>query len=170
MQKFVNSRNSNLWTSESGQGVALLLCNGGPGCCDYLEPVSELIADDARVIRWEQSGCGRSDHNPPYTIDACLADMESIRSAYGIEKWIVAGHSWGGDLALMYALRYPENTIAFVCLAGGRFHNDRDWHKAYEEGRDSGREALPEFQFPPNMHVNQQLNAASKVYIKHPSP
>lgn len=169
MEQFVASRGGQLWTASEGDGVPLLLCNGGPGCCDYLEPVADLLTDVARVIRFEQSGCGRSSRTPPYDIAACLTDMESIRAFYGVERWIVAGHSWGSDLALMYALRYPERVQGIICLAGGRFHNDREWHRLYSQRQDAGLEPLPDFQYPPNMEVNRQGNASWKEYIQRPT-
>ena len=175
METFVESRGANVWTTVSDAPEAataaptVLLCNGGPGCCDYLAPVAVLLDGAARVIRWEQSGCGRSDHNPPYDIDACLADMESVRRHYGVETWIVGGHSWGSDLALMYALAYPERTTAFFCLAGGRFHNDREWHRMYDEGRSAELEPPLDFDYPPNMQVNREGNASWKRYIQRPT-
>jgi proline iminopeptidase len=168
METFVPSRGGLVWTIVEGAGVPLLLCNGGPGCCDYLEPVAHLLTDVARVIRFEQSGCGRSEENPPYDIAACVSDMESIRVHYGIHQWIVAGHSWGADLALMYALQFPERVMGFICIAGGRFHNDREWHRLYSQRQEQGLEPLPHFQYPPNMEVNRQGNASWRGYIQRP--
>ena len=48
-----------LWLAETGAGHPVLLCPGGPGCCDYLGPVATLIDDMARVVRWEPRGCGQ---------------------------------------------------------------------------------------------------------------
>jgi proline iminopeptidase len=45
-----------------------------------------------------------AQHAPPYTIETCLTDLESVRAHYGIDRWIIGGHSWGADLALIYAL------------------------------------------------------------------
>jgi proline iminopeptidase len=169
MESYVTSRGGKIWTNREGQGIPLLLCNGGPGCCDYLEPVAKMLEDRVQVIRFEQSGCGRSDSNPPYDIDACLCDMESIRRHYSIDRWVIGGHSWGADLALIYTLRYPERAIGFICISGGRFHNDRDWHRLYSERKEQGLEALPDFKYPPNLEVNRQGNLAWKEYIQRPS-
>ena len=167
--RFVNLDGARLWTCAAGQGAPLILCNGGPGCCDYLEPVAHLVGDQAHTIRWEARGCGRSDPAAAYTLAGCLAELEAIRVAYGLERWIVAGHSAGADLALLYALHYPERTMGFVCVAGGRIHNDREWHKAYQQGRDAGLEPPLDYAFPPNLEVNRQLNAEWKRYIQRPT-
>jgi proline iminopeptidase len=168
-EQFVNSEGARLWTIAQGSGVTVVLCNGGPGCCDYLESVAVMLDDLAQVIRFEASGCGRSDPLPAYTVETCLADLEAVRQHYGIERWIVGGHSAGADLALAYALAYPEHVLGFICIAGGRIHNDREWHRIYSERRDQGLETLPAFDYPPNLEVNAQVNRSWKEYIQRPS-
>lgn len=167
VEEYVNSGTEKLWTSADGNGLPLLLCNGGPGLCDYLGDVAEMVTDITRVIRWEQRGCGRSDSSDTYSIDQTLKDMEAIRKHYGYEKWFVGGHSWGADLALMYALEYPQRVIGSICIAGGRMNNDREWHNAYKAGKEKG-ELLPKFDYPFNDDVNKQLNADRKDYIQDP--
>lgn len=147
----------------------MLLCNGGPGCCDYLEPVAAMIDDRVQVVRFEQAGCGRSDARPSYDLEDCLADLEAIRQSYGFEQWIVGGHSWGADLALGYALTYPQRVRGIICIAGGRIHNDREWHRIYKEKETEVGELLPEFLYPPNMEVNAQVGASWKRYIQRPT-
>lgn len=167
METFVDSNGVSIWTTRNETaGIPVLLCNGGAGCCDYLEPVANLIDDIAQVIRFEQRGCGRSDSEPPYDIETCLIDLESIRNHYCIDRWIIGGHSWGADLALIYALEHPANVAGLICISGGRMHNDREWHSEYERRKNTER--LPEFKYPPNREVNRQLNQAWKKYIQKP--
>lgn len=168
-EQFVLSDGAWLWTVAAGSGIPVVLCNGGPGCCDYLAPVAAMLDDIAQVIRFEGRGCGRSDACPPYSIETCLADLEAVRRYYGIERWIVSGHSAGADLALMYALAYPERVLGCICISGGRMHNDREWHRIYSERRDQGLETRPPFEYPPNMEVNAQVNRSWKAYIQRPS-
>lgn len=162
-----------LWTAADGDGPpTLLLSNGGAGCRDYLAPLAALLAGRGRrIVRWEQRGVGRSGGDPdgPFTIAQCVADMEAIRAHYGCERWVVAGHSWGADLSLIYALAHPERSAGLLCVAGGRLTNDREWHAAYDRGRREGREVAPEDDPPLNIAVNQQLNADYKQYIQRPS-
>ena len=128
-----------------------------------------MLDDIAQAIRFEGRGCGRSDPLPPYTIETCLADLEAVRQHYGIERWIVGGHSAGADFALAYALEYPERVLGFICISGGRIHNDREWHRIYSERRDLGLETLPVFDYPPNLEVNAEVNRSWKEYIQRPS-
>lgn len=167
IEKFVQSGSVKLWTTSSGSGLPLLLCNGGPGLCDYLADVAAMVSDVAQVVRWEQRGCGRSDASDHYSIEQTFEDMEAIRTHFGFEKWLVGGHSWGADLALMYALKHRQRVLGGLCIAGGRLNNDREWHKAYKAGEEKG-ELQPQLAYPVNDEVNQQLNAARKRYIQDP--
>jgi proline iminopeptidase len=169
VELFVNSNGVKIWTATQGQGCPVMLCNGGPGCCDYLGPVAGMIADLAQVIRFEQRGCGRSEPAGPYDVETCLMDLEHIRDYYQVERWIIGGHSAGADLALAYALAYPARALGLICIAGGRVHNDREWHKEYDRRRREEGERLPEFDYPANEQVNQQVNRSWKSYIQHPN-
>ncbi len=168
-ERFVNSDGVRIWTTDSGTGYPVLLCSGGPGCCDYLEPVAAMLDDTAHVIRFEQRGCGRSQLSPSYDIETCLTDLESIRQSYSIDRWIIGGHSWGADLALLYALEHPSHVKALICIAGGRVHNDREWHSEYKRREEQEGEHVPPFAYPPNLDVNQQVGRAWKRYIQHPA-
>lgn len=165
---FVISNGVSIWTIQTGQGFPVMLCNGGPGCCDYLEPVAQMLDDKASVIRFEQRGCGRSEAVPPYDVETCLTDLENIRTFYNAEQWIIGGHSWGADLALFYALEYTSRVAGLICISGGRIHNDREWHKEYERGKKERGEYVPPFIYPTNRKVNKQVNNSWKSYIQNP--
>ncbi|MEM9952165.1 MAG: alpha/beta hydrolase [Chloroflexota bacterium] len=166
-ETIVQSGDAQLWTVSEGDGLPILLCNGGPGLPDYLGDVAAMIRDRVQVIRWEQRGCGRSTGSGPYTIEQTLDDIEAIRKHYGFERWLVGGHSWGADLSLIYAVEYAERVLGGMCIAGGRMNNDREWHTAYKQGKEKG-ELLPKFDFPPNDIVNKHLNDDRKRYIQEP--
>jgi proline iminopeptidase len=168
-ESFVVSHGVSIWTVRQGEGYPVLLCNGGAGCCDYLGPVADMLADMAQVIRFEQRGCGRSQHAPPYSIETCLADLENIRSHYQVDRWVIGGHSWGADLALIYALEYTPHVAGLICIAGGRVHNDREWHNEYERRKEREGEQVPKFDYPPNMEVNGQINRSWKEYVQRPT-
>lgn len=162
-----------LWIVAEGDGpLTVLLSNGGAGCPDYLAPLAAVLAGPGRrVVRWEQRGVGRSggDSSGPFAIAQTVADMEAIRSYLGCDRWVVAGHSWGADLALIYALAHPERCAGLVGVAGGRLNNDREWHAAYDRGVQECREVAPEDDPPLNLVANQQLNADFKRYVQRPS-
>jgi proline iminopeptidase len=168
-ERFVAVDGAELWVAEQGTGRPVVLCNGGFGCCDYLEPVAAMIDDLARVYRFEPRGCGRSTQGGPYDIETCLDDLEALRRALGHERWVVGGHSAGADLALAYALTHPERVRALLYLSGTGVQDDRQWHAAYEAGRADRGERLPAFAYPFNREVNRVGNASWRAYIKHPT-
>ncbi|MGI6561937.1 MAG: hypothetical protein ACOX3Q_05165 [Clostridia bacterium] len=52
-----------------------------------------MTDDMAAVIRFEQRGCGRSTIDYSCDVETCVSDLEYIRRFYGIDQWIVGGHS-----------------------------------------------------------------------------
>ena len=123
--RYVTSGTAQLWSTASGRGTPLLMFNGGLGCDDYLGPVAEMIDDLCQVIRFEPRGCGRSDWDGNYDVDTLLTDAEAVRREYGAERCIVAGHSFGPNVALAYALRYQSRVMGLIGIAGGSVLNDR---------------------------------------------
>ncbi len=111
-----------VYMEQSGnpQGVPVVVLHGGPG--GGASPMMRRFFDPAhyRVILFDQRGCGRS--RPHASVDAnttwhLIADIELIRTAIGVDRWIVFGGSWGATLALAYAQTHPERA-AFLALRG----------------------------------------------------
>ena len=152
---------------EEGSGPPLVLLHGGPGVGDYTAPLAALLNRQFRVVRFDQRGCGASHPTPPFDLQTLLADLEALRVHIGAERWLVAGHSWGADVALAYALSHPERTDALLHLSGTGVQNDRDWKAAYEAGRDSGHE-VPGDPGPVNDQAKRSYLASWRAWIKAP--
>lgn len=105
-----------LWTVTSGDGAPMVLAHGGPGMWDYLQSVARMVDDLVTVHRYDQRGCGRSATGPPYRIGDFLRDLDGLRRHWGHKRWIVGGHSWGSQLALLYAARNPARVAGLVLL------------------------------------------------------
>jgi len=147
-----------------------VLCfNGGPGCDDYLEPVAQLIHNDYQVVRFEPRGCGRSDWDGRYDLDTVLEDAEAIRMAYGLERWVLLGHSHGPNVALAYAMRYPERTIGIVGIAGGKVCDSRSWSALYRERLERVGELSAKAHWHADPEVNPQGNANWQRYCERPT-
>ncbi len=155
-----------LWTITQGEGLPVMLCNGGPGNCDYLGPVAAMIDDLVCVHRWEQRGCGRSEAVPPYDHATCLQDLEALRRHFGYERWIIGGHSWGANLALDYAVTYPQRVLALIYLAGTGI--TEDWKPEWERARLERDEPLPDFAYPFNKDVNNAGNRSRREFLQDP--
>ena len=168
-ERYVKSGGARLWTASSGRGTPLLMFNGGPGCDDYLGPVAELIDDYCQVIRFEPRGCGRSDWDGQYDVETLLNDAEAVRRAYGVERCVAAGHSFGPSAALAYALRFPSRVMGLIGVAGGRVLNDRTWHEAYRRGLEEVGEETGGISFHADPAVNPQCNDSWKEYIRRPA-
>lgn len=99
---------------EFGQGDETVFClNGGPGlACDYLREAHSCLIDQGyHVVAFDQLGTGRSDQpdDPAlWTIGRYVEETETVRKALGLGKVHLLGHSWGGWLAIEYALTYPD--------------------------------------------------------------
>lgn len=110
-------RDVSLYVKVMGQGYPLLLMHGGPGLdsttLDSLEP----LADRFTLIFYDHRCNGRSTGAPEtMTFENLTADVEALREIFGYEEWAVAGHSFGGNVALEYALRYPASVSHLLLL------------------------------------------------------
>lgn len=100
----------------------LLFLHGGPGqgCYDFMALQGDRLARSVRVVGLDQRGVDRSAQlpetggNPAVTIADLIADCEAARRALGIERWAVLGHSFGGNLALRYAVACPDAIEAVI--------------------------------------------------------
>ena len=167
-ERYVISGTARLWSTAGGRGTPHLMFNGGPGADDYLGPVADMIDDLCRVIRFEPRGCGRSDWDGNYDLDTLLTDGEAVRRDHGAERCIVAGHSFGSNLALAYALRHPSRVLGLIGIAGGNVLNDRTWSEAYHRALDEVGEELGDHEDKADRAVNQDGNSSWREYIKSP--
>lgn len=103
-----------------GSGPETVFClNGGPGLpCDYLREAHSCLIDKGyRVVAFDQLGTGASDRptDPAlWTIGRYVEETETVRKALGLGRVHMLGHSWGGWLAIDYALTYPENLQTLI--------------------------------------------------------
>ena len=120
---FVSFRGYNVWYRIVGDreapGRAPLLClHGGPGAThDYLEPLEAVAATGRRVIFYDQLGNGNSDHpsDPSmWTVALFVEELGVIRRALGLERVHLLGQSWGGMLAMEYALTKPAGLASLI--------------------------------------------------------
>jgi proline iminopeptidase len=97
-----------------GDGPETVFClNGGPGLpCDYLRDSHSCLVDQGfRVVAFDQLGTGRSDRptDPSlWTIARYVEETEAVRQALDLGRVHLVGQSWGGWLAIEYALTHPD--------------------------------------------------------------
>ncbi len=97
--------------------VSILLIHGGPGDSSVsFGCLIDELQKDYRVIESDQRGCGRSAWAPSekITLHRILKDYEEIRTYYGIRKWVLLGHSFGGYIAQRYASLCPQAVSGLI--------------------------------------------------------
>jgi len=103
-------------------GAPLLFINGGPGfdhSFHHLSPVWERLAASRRVVFFDQPGTGQSWPVGPedlISIAEFLDCIEAVRQALNVPRVVLVGHSWGGYLAMRYAVRHPANVEAMILV------------------------------------------------------
>jgi proline-specific peptidase len=120
---FLSFRGYQVWYRIVGgpeaPGQRPLLClHGGPGTPhDYLEPLEALAATGRRVIFYDQLGAGNSEHvhNPAlWTVPLFVEELGVVRQALGLTDVHLLGQSWGGMLAMQYALTQPAGLASLI--------------------------------------------------------
>lgn len=138
----------------SGDGPPLVLLHGGPGLSDYLRELAAELAPAFTVIRYQQRGLEPSVQDGDRSVEGHVADLVAILDGLGWQKAWIAGHSWGGHLAMHFAVAHRDRTAALVVI---------DPLGAVPDG---GAEALGENlmrQLPPKERARvEELDAAEK--------
>ena len=127
-----------LYVEECGNpdGVPIVFIHGGPG--GGISPRQRRFYDPAhyRIVLFDQRGCGQSTPFADLTDNTTwdlVADMELIRAALGIDRWIVFGGSWGSTLGLAYTETHPERVSGLI-LRGIFLARRADIRWLYQEG------------------------------------
>lgn len=139
-------RGVRIFERRAGAGPPTVVLHGGPGAHhDYLLPGFDRLATRRTLIYYDQRGGGRSQvpRDVPVGWREHVEDLDTLRIQWGIERLSIAGYSWGGLLALLYALEHPDRVerLALVSPAPA-------WRQARDEfqRRLAQRNAAPEVQ------------------------
>jgi L-proline amide hydrolase len=120
---FVSFRGYQVWYrivgDHEGPGKLPLLClHGGPGAThDYLEPLEAIAATGRRVAFYDQLGNGNSARpsDPSlWTVALFVEELGKMRHALGLDRVHILGQSWGGMLAMEYALTQPAGLAGLI--------------------------------------------------------
>lgn len=98
-------------------GKPLLIAHhGAPGLGSRKEPTAAFghLADLFRVLVFDARGSGKSGDVPPFTHEQWVADIDALRAWAGAESLVMAGGSYGGFLAMEYAIAHPDRVLALV--------------------------------------------------------
>jgi proline iminopeptidase len=129
-----------VWTKRIGNnpGLKVLLLHGGPGAThEYLEAVdSYLPGAGVEYYHYDQLGSGNSDRPDEPTLwelDRFVDEVEQVRSALGLDRdnFVLYGQSWGGLLAIEYALHHQDHLHGLVI---SNMMSSAPAYTAYAEG------------------------------------
>jgi proline iminopeptidase len=135
-----------LFERRVGSGPATVVLHGGPGAHhDYLLPGFDRLATGRTLVYYDQRGGGRSPvaREVPVGWREHVADLEALRALWGEERLSIAGYSWGGLLAVLYAIEHPDRVASLALVSPAPL-----WRGAREEyeRRLAARNAAPDVQ------------------------
>ena len=109
-----------LFYLEVGEGLPCLIMHGGLGLDHtYMHPWLDPLGDVMHLVYYDHRNNGRSGRAAVETLtfETLCADADALREYCGFEQVTILGHSYGGFIALEYALRYPER-LSHLILSG----------------------------------------------------
>lgn len=152
-----------VWTRRVGNNPKLkvLLLHGGPAMGhDYLDAMDSFLPGAGiEYYQYDQLGAGFSDRpndDSLWTIDRYVDEVEQVRKALGLnsDNFCLFGQSWGGILAIEYALKYQQN---LKCLVISNMMASIPAYNAYAD------KVLKPQMKPADLKLVEQLEAAGKT-------
>ena len=113
----------------AGDAPVMIVHHGAPGLGTRAEPRTAFgpFSDVMRVVVFDARGSGDSGLTPPFTHEQWVADVDALRAWAGAERIVMAGGSYGGFIAMEYALAHPDRVRALVLRdtsASGAFQEE----------------------------------------------
>lgn len=109
-----------LFTKQSGAGPVCIFIHGGPGAWSrsFEDLGGSNLESRFTMVYYDQRGCGRSEEakNDDYSLDRMVADIEAVREKYQTDSVYLMAHSFGGILAVNYALRHPAHIRGIILV------------------------------------------------------
>lgn len=204
--EFAKATTSHEWVEINGNHLAvevlgpegapvIITHHGAPGLGSRAEPRASFgrLADEYRVVVFDARGSGQSEGKGIFSHEQWAADIDALREWIGAEQIAIGGGSYGGFMAMEYAIRYPERVAAMVLRdtsadnenANASRENakntdrvDIDWEKYdridfgkvrdNDDLRECWREILPlyDFEYDPAA-VEQKVEATPYRYEAH---
>jgi esterase len=108
-----------LYYEEQGSGTPILGLHGAGSSAVFWEDAAEWLSELGRVIIYDRRGCSRSERPDPYdatSVQQHSDDARELLRALDAEPAVLIGRSYGGTVALDFALRFPESTLGIALL------------------------------------------------------
>jgi len=154
-------------------GEKILCLHGGPGVPhDYTLSMADLVKSGYQVIFYDQLGVGKSYHpknRTLFTVENYVEELEEFRKLLGLEKFHLWGSSWGGFLAISYALKYQQ-ALRSLTSAGGASRTLLVYNEMLRLKSEMPRdiiEILERYESEGDYENSEYLKAIDVVYRKH---
>lgn len=129
--KYLDIPGGRLWIESEGSGEPLLLLSGGPASSHLtFHPYFSVLADQYRVLYLDYRGRGKSTSAGAITFGDDVADIEALRMALGVEQLSIYGFSYGGMVAMEYALSFPTRVRRLILA--NTLHSPEMWQRNHE--------------------------------------
>ena len=117
--KFVTVDRTRLHFVIRGAGRPVVFIHGNPGSTQDWTRVFGSLAANHKVIAFDRPGHGRSERpkHVDCTVEVQARLLHDALAQLHVERPIVVGHSWGGALAIFYAITYPKEVAGVVLVA-----------------------------------------------------
>ena len=100
---------------EKGQGEPLILLHGNGENCDYFAGQIDVFAQHYHVYALDTRGHGKTPRgDAPFTIRQFADDLLAFMDTHGIDKAHILGFSDGGNIAMVFAMKYPERVLRLI--------------------------------------------------------
>lgn len=151
----------------------ILFLHGGPGAThDYLLPMADLSEHGYRVTFYDQLGCGRSQVPKDASLfvpERYVEEVEAFRKTLELGRPHVIGSSWGGMLAIAYALKYQRNMRSLTTVGG--LHNvplcTREMQRMKRQLPEGVQRQLERYEAAGDYENPEYVKAAMVFYRKH---
>lgn len=151
----------------------ILCLHGGPGMThDYMLPIADLADHGYRVTFYDQLGCGKSEvpeNNSLFVPETYVEEVEVFRKKMRLGRPHIIGSSWGGMLAIAYALKYQRNIRSMITVGG--LHNvpmtASEMQRMKGELPKDVRDVLNRYESAGKYEDPEYVKAAMVFYKKH---
>ncbi len=144
------------WGGPAPPARSLVLLHGLASQAHIWDLVAPRLAEWASVVALDQRGHGLSDKpDDGYDFASVTRDLDRFLDAAHIERPVLVGHSWGGNVALDYAAQRPERVAALVFVDGGflEIGARMDWPVAEKALEPPNLASVPLAAFLPNLRT-----------------
>jgi len=147
----------------STQGPPIVLLHGLASSSHIWDLLAPRLAPGYRVIAIDQRGHGESDKpDSGYDFPSIVSDLHGLVEELGLSNFALVGHSWGGNVALQYAVTHPDFVSHLVLVDGGfidmQLREGMTWEVAEK------RLAPPGIRMPFPAFVERLRNRLGSVY------